>query len=143
MKTNWWHNEKFEKEIYNEMGLKLLSMERLTRNYALLVARRPQGEEVTVKAISLKRFFKDAVFKQDVLLELEVHSSQSLSFINLIKYIEHKYLKNLLVIVYENYAEKSLHKYFQNINKQGFNFYSFDEINNYFNSNEKIKLIVC
>ena len=120
MKVNWWQHEKFEKEIFEEMGLKLLSMERLTRNYALLVARRSQGEEVTVKAISLKRFFKDAVFKQDVLLELEVHSSQALSFINLIKYIEHKYLKHLLIIVYENYAEKSLSKYFRNVNKQGF-----------------------
>ena len=116
---DWWKNDLYEKEIFTEMGLKLLSIFFINKNYALFTAKRPGGEEVTIKVILLKTFFKNPVLKNDVLLELEVHTSQGLSFINLVKYYNHKYLKNLLVIVYENFAEKAISKFFKNINKQG------------------------
>ena len=116
---DWWRNEEFEKEIFTGLGLKLVSMHSINRNYAYFIAKKPSGEEFTLKVILLKRFFKDLVLKGDVLLELEVHTSQNLSFIHLVKYIKHHYLKNLLVIIYENFAEKSVKNFFQNINKQG------------------------
>ena len=116
---NWWKSDIYDKEIKSKMKLKLLTMHSINQNYSLFTAKRNNGELVTVKAVLLKRFFNNEVLKADILLELEVQTSQNLSFISLVKYHEHQYLKHILVIVYENFAEKSLSNYFNNINKQG------------------------
>lgn len=116
---SWWENDSYESEIKKKLKLKLLSMCTINDNYVLFTAKKTNGELVTIKAISLKRFFRNEVLKADVLLELEVHTSENFQFINLVKYLEHHYLKHLLVIIYENFAEKPLSNYFKNIRKRG------------------------